>query len=83
MMGQAESVTTSNYPYNAIEEAICNAVYHKSYSEEKPIEILALPDRIEILSYPGPLPPIKNVDLQQRRVIAMDYHNQRIGDFLK
>jgi len=81
--GQAESITTSNYPYNAIEEAICNAVYHKSYSEEKPIEIQVLPDRIEILSYPGPLPPIKNVDLQQRRVIARDYRNRRIGDFLK
>lgn len=83
VMGQAESVTTSNYPYNAIEEALCNAVYHKSYSDEKPIEIQVLPDRIEILSYPGPLPPIKNEDLQQRRVIARDYRNRRIGDFLK
>ncbi|MEI6140399.1 MAG: ATP-binding protein [Mariniphaga sp.] len=81
--GQAESITASNYPYNAIEEAICNAVYHKSYPEEKPIEIQVLPDRIEILSYPGPLPPIKNADLQQRRVIARDYRNRRIGDFLK
>lgn len=83
VMGQAESVTTSNYPYNALEEALCNAVYHKSYSDEKPIEIQILPDRIEILSYPGPLPPIKNEDLQQRRVIARDYRNRRIGDFLK
>ncbi|MDO8953024.1 MAG: putative DNA binding domain-containing protein, partial [Draconibacterium sp.] len=81
--GQAESLTLSNYPYNALEEAISNAVYHKSYAEEKPIEIQVLPDRIEILSYPGPLPPIKNADLQQRRVIARDYRNRRIGDFLK
>lgn len=81
--GQAESMTISNYPYNAIEEAICNAVYHKSYADEKPIEIQVLPDRIEILSYPGPLPPIKYADLQQRRVIARDYRNRRIGDFLK
>lgn len=81
--GQAESMTISNYPYNAIEEAISNAVYHKSYADEKPIEIQVLPDRIEILSYPGPLPPIKNADLQQRRVIARDYRNRRIGDFLK
>jgi ATP-dependent DNA helicase RecG len=81
--GQAESVTISNYPYNALEEAISNAVYHKSYADEKPIEIQVLPDRIEILSYPGPLPPIKNEDLKQRRVIARDYRNRRIGDFLK
>jgi len=83
VMGQAESITTSNYPYNAIEEALCNAIYHKSYLEEKLIEIQVLPDRMEILSYPGPLPPIKNTDLQQRRVIARDYRNRRIGDFLK
>lgn len=81
--GKAESVNISNYPYNAIEEAVCNAVYHKSYSDNKPIEIQILPDRIEILSYPGPLPPVTNADLQQRRVIARDYRNRRIGDFLK
>lgn len=81
--GQAESITITNYPFNALEEAISNAVYHKSYAEEKPIEIQVLPDRIEILSYPGPLPPISNLDLQQRRVIARDYRNRRIGDFLK
>jgi len=81
--GQAASITIANYPFNALEEAISNAVYHKSYDEEKPIEIQVLPDRIEILSYPGPMPPITNHDLQQRRVIARDYRNRRIGDFLK
>ncbi len=81
--GQAESILINNYPFNALEEGISNAVYHKSYAEEKPIEIQVLTDRIEILSYPGPLPPISNKDLQQRRVIARDYRNRRIGDFLK
>jgi ATP-dependent DNA helicase RecG len=81
--GKAESITVSNYPYNALEEVISNAVYHKSYAEEKPIEIQIFPDKIEILSYPGPLPPITNVELQQRRVVARDYRNRRIGDFLK
>ena len=38
---------------------------------------------MEILSYPGPLPPVTNAALQQRRVIARDYRNRRIGDFLK
>jgi len=81
--GQAENISISNYPYNAVEEALSNAVYHKSYAEEKPIEIQVLPDRMEILSYPGPLPPVTNAALQQRRVIARDYRNRRIGDFLK
>lgn len=83
LSGQAESITVTNYPYNAIEEALSNAIYHKSYAEEKPIEIQVLPNRIEILSYPGPLPPVSNASLQQRRVIARDYRNRRIGDFLK
>ncbi len=81
--GKAESINISNYPYNAIEEVVCNAVYHKSYSDNKPVEIQVLPDRVEILSYPGPMPPVTNADLQQRRVIARDYRNRRIGDFLK
>ncbi len=83
LAGKAESKIISNYPYNAIEEAVSNAVYHKSYSENKPIEMQVLPDRIEILSFPGPMPPVTNADLQQRRVIARDYRNRRVGDFLK
>jgi ATP-dependent DNA helicase RecG len=81
--GQAESKTFSNYPFNAVEEAISNAVYHKGYSEESPIEIQVFPDKMTILSYPGPMPPITNKDLQQRRVVARAYRNRRIGDFLK
>jgi len=81
--GQAESNTISNYPFNALEEAISNAVYHKGYDEESPIEIQVFPDQITILSYPGPMPPITNADLQQRRVVSRAYRNRRIGDFLK
>ena len=29
------------------------------------------------------MPPVTNADLQQRRVIARDYRNRRVGDFLK
>ncbi|MEI7982862.1 MAG: RNA-binding domain-containing protein, partial [Bacteroidota bacterium] len=81
--GQAESRTFSNYPFNALEEVISNSVYHKSYAEESPIEIQVFPDKITVLSYPGPMPPITNVDLQQRRVVSRVYRNRRIGDFLK
>ena len=81
--GQAESRTSSNYPFNALEETISNSVYHKSYAEESPIEIQVFPDKITVLSYPGPMPPITNVDLQQRRVVSRAYRNRRIGDFLK
>lgn len=81
--GRAESVTITNYPFNALEESVCNAVYHKSYAEEAPVEIQVFPDKITILSYPGPMPPITNSDLQHRRVVSRTYRNRRIGDFLK
>ena len=78
-----EAMRFYNYPYPAIEEALANAVYHKSYEEPSPIEVQVLPDRIDILSYPGPLPPIDEEALKKRRIVARRYRNRRIGDFLK
>jgi ATP-dependent DNA helicase RecG len=66
-----------------LEEVLSNSVYHKSYTDEAPIEIQVFPDKITVLSYPGPMPPITNIDLQQRRVVSRAYRNRRIGDFLK
>lgn len=81
--GQAEAHRFYNYPYEAIEEAVANAVYHKSYQEAKPIEIQIFPDSFQVLSFPGPVPPVTNESLQKPRLIARDYRNRRIGDFLK
>lgn len=79
----AEAVHILKYPFEAIEEAIVNAFYHRSYELDNPIEINIWPDKIEILSYPGPLPPVNSTMLQKKRIIARDYRNRRIGDFLK
>ena len=57
---RAEADRFYNYPYVALEEALANAVYHKDYAQREPIEISIRPDRIEILSFPGPLPPLEN-----------------------
>lgn len=81
--GKAESNRLYNYPYEAIEEALVNAVYHKSYELREPVEVSIKQDMIEILSFPGPLPPIDNDSLKQFRVTARCYRNRRIGDFLK
>lgn len=81
--GQAEAPRFFNYPYDALEEAIANAVYHKSYQEAKPIEIQIFPDSFQVLSFPGPVPPVTNDTLKQERIVARDYRNRRIGDFLK
>lgn len=82
--GQAESLKISNFPFEAIEEALANAIFHKDYTLHKPVEIQVWPNsEITILNFPGPLPPIDNTDLQKDRIIARDYRNRRLGDFLK
>ena len=43
---RAEADRFFNYPFATIEEALCNAVYHRSYEIREPIEVLVLPDRI-------------------------------------
>jgi ATP-dependent DNA helicase RecG len=81
--GQAESERFFNYPFNALEEAMANAVYHRSYENRQPIEVNIREEKIEIISYPGPLPPVDNTVLQSERIIARNYRNRKIGDFLK
>ncbi|MFT4326155.1 MAG: RNA-binding domain-containing protein [Candidatus Woesearchaeota archaeon] len=81
--GQAESLRYVNYPYQAIEEALVNAVYHKSYEIDAPIEIRVELDRIDIISYPGPLPPLNKDNINKNTVISKRYRNRRIGEFLK
>ncbi|MBI9069723.1 MAG: putative DNA binding domain-containing protein [Salinivirgaceae bacterium] len=81
---KAEADRFYNFPYNAVEEALSNAVYHKSYEIGSPIEVQVWPDKIEILSFPGPVPPVNaNILRTQRRIVAREYRNRRIGDFLK
>jgi ATP-dependent DNA helicase RecG len=81
--GQAEARRCVNYPYEAIEEALVNAVYHRSYELREPIEVRVNPDKIEILSYPGPDASIANDALNKKRIVARRYRNRRIGEFLK
>jgi ATP-dependent DNA helicase RecG len=81
---QAEAERSVNYPFRALEEVLANAIYHKSYESGKPIEVQIWKDKIEILSYPGPMPPVNDQILKQsKRIVARDYRNRRIGDFLK
>ncbi len=80
---QAESIRFFNYPFQAVEEAIVNAVYHKSYERENPVEIQIHKDKIEILSFPGPMPPINQAMLNKQRVVARDYRNRKLGGFFK
>ncbi|WP_319589387.1 RNA-binding domain-containing protein [uncultured Draconibacterium sp.] len=81
--GEAESETYVNYPFEALEEALANAVYHKNYEIREPIEVRVLPEAIEIISFGGPDPSIRDEDLDRGVIRARRYRNRRIGEFLK
>ncbi|MDP2364412.1 MAG: ATP-binding protein, partial [Ignavibacteria bacterium] len=72
-----------NYPYDALEEALCNAVYHRGYDNDSPIEVRIYPSRIDIISFPGPLLPIDNEKMKNYQFDVRKYRNRRIGEFLK
>jgi ATP-dependent DNA helicase RecG len=72
-----------NYPMEAIEEALSNAVYHKDYSLPNPIEVRILPKSIEIISYSGVDPSLKQKDFDSGKVRSRRYRNRRLGEFLK
>lgn len=48
------SIRYFNYPYQALEEAVVNALYHRNYNEREPVEIIVEPNRISILNHGGP-----------------------------
>ena len=66
-----------------VQIALANAVYHRSYDNQTTIEVSVFKDHIEILSFPGPIPPVGDNDLKKERVVVRNYRNRRIGDFLK
>ena len=81
--GRAESSRAWNYPYEAIEELLPNAVYHRSYEIREPIEVRVEPERLTITSYPGPDRSIRLIDLKRGKLIARRYRNRRVGDLLR
>ena len=80
---QAEAIRTYNYPYQALEEAVTNSMYHRSYQEREPVEISIMPDQIEIISYGGADRSLSLDALRSgKRLHARRYRNRRLGDFL-
>lgn len=80
---QEKSVKCVNYPYNALEEAIVNAVFHKSYREDVPVEVRVYIDRIMIINFPGPDGYMDMEKFAAGKVRARKYRNRRIGEFFK
>ena len=80
---QAEAERLWNFPLAAIEEALVNAIYHRSYDEREPVEVRITPQELTILSFPGADRSIRMEELQTGRAISRRYRNRRIGEFLK
>jgi ATP-dependent DNA helicase RecG len=80
---RAEAERFWNYPLAAVEEAVVNAVYHRSYKIREPIEIRITLEELVVLSFPGPDHSIRLEDLQAGRAVSRRYRNRRIGEFLK
>lgn len=80
----AKSKRFYNYPFQSLEEAIVNAMYHRDYQVYEPVEITIEPDMMTILSFSGPdrsisLEAIRKADILKSR----RYRNRRLGEFLK
>jgi len=75
----------SSYPLPALEESLVNAVYHRSYEDPpEPTKVYLYPDRLEVISYPGPVPGIAPEHFQPgSRIPPVPARNRRIGEFLK
>lgn len=80
-----ETASWQVFPELALREAISNAVYHRSYEgTNEPVNIVIEADRIEIWSYPGPLPSLKREHLSKDGAIPqLPARNRLIGDLLR
>lgn len=78
------SIVTYNYPYQALEEAVVNSLYHRSYIEREPVEITIEPDKNSILNFGGPNHTISMQAIREARMLrSRRYTNRHLGEFLK
>ena len=75
-----------SYPLPALREVLVNAVYHRGYRPEvlEPTKVCLYPDRVEVISYPGPVAGIEPHHLAPGESVPPTRpRNPRIGEFLK
>ena len=81
---QMESIRRFSYPYQALEEAVVNAFYHRDYQSYQAIIIEIEPDCVRIISYPGIDRSISQKTIAEgERFKSRYYRNKRLGEFLK
>lgn len=75
-----------SYPLPALRETLVNAVYHRGYDvdQPEPTKVYLYPNRVEVISYPGPVPGLEARHLApDAKVPPVPARNRRIGEFLK
>ena len=75
-----------SYPMRALRETLVNAMYHRGYDvdQPEPTKVYLFPSRVEVTSYPGPVPGIERRHLApDAQVRDAPARNRRIGEFLK
>ena len=81
---QMEAIRRYSYPYQALEEAVVNAFYHRDYQSYQAIIIEIEPDCVRIISYPGIDRSISQKTIAEgERFKSRYYRNKRLGEFLK
>ena len=82
---EAQSDRFVAYPSKALREAVVNAVYHRSYEGSSPPARIALyPDRVEVTSYPGPVPGLEAEHfLPDAHPPPVPARNPLVGEILK
>ena len=83
---QSQVRSWSSYPLSALRETLVNAVYHRGYDvdQPEPTKVYVYPSRIDVISYPGPVPGIDHRHFESgARAPAAPARNRRIGEFLK
>jgi ATP-dependent DNA helicase RecG len=82
-VNDAESIRIASYPFQAIEETLVNAFYHRDYQQREPIEIRIYPTSIVFINHGGPDRSIKLEAFNSGQVRGRRYRNRRLGEFLK
>jgi ATP-dependent DNA helicase RecG len=82
-VNDAESIRIVSYPFQAIEETLVNAFYHRDYQQREPIEIRIYPTSIIFINHGGPDRSIKLEAFNIGQVRGRRYRNRRLGEFLK
>ena len=78
--------SSMSYPKVAWREALANAVHHRGYEADfpEPTKVYLYPDRMEITSYPGPVPGIEAEHFAPGAPApSAPARNRRIGELLK